>query len=221
MRLLAISLALLLVIGLPRWSGAQPAAGRWVADSGTGCAVWIGGDLVVDRVSWSGACQDGHAEGRGVMRRFAGDRVEAEHVGEYHDGRRAGQGAVNGANGVHYEGAWRDDQYDGRGTFHDHDGNEYQGDWHQGRPSGRGAWRYADGERYEGALRDGDYAGRGVYTWPNGDRYEGEFQGGRPDGPGTLRAHDGKVYRGTRALGCLKRGGALIAVLLTELASCQ
>lgn len=207
MRAGGIVVVLLALVGVAPSGHAQSGGGRWVADPGTGCAVWVSAPLAVDRVSWSGICQNGHAEGQGVMRRYAGDRVEAEYIGEYHDGRREGRGAVRGTNGVRYDGEWRDDQYEGRGAFQAPDGSRYEGGWHDSLPNGHGVWTHADGASYEGELRDGDYSGSGVYAWPNGDRYEGGFRDGRPDGAGTFRARDGREFEG--ALGCLKRGAEL------------
>jgi hypothetical protein len=220
MRVSRVGIVALGLVGSAVAAGAQPAAGKWVDDPITRCQVWVGAPLAADRVSWSGACERGHAEGRGVMRRYVGDRVEAEYVGEYHDGRRAGRGVATAASGARYDGQWQADQYEGRGSYQGADGSRYDGDWHHSRPSGRGAWVYANGERYEGELREGEYSGQGVYTWPNGDRYDGAFRDGRPDGAGTLRAANGAVYEGTWTRGCLRRGGAVVAVLLAEATEC-
>lgn len=221
MRARVIPAALLVLVGFATPAAAQSGEGRWVVDATTGCEVWVSAPLAADRISWSGGCQNRHAEGRGVMRRYAGDRLEAEYAGEYHEGRRDGRGAIRGANGVRYDGEWRNDQYEGRGAYQSPDGSRYEGDWHLGRPEGHGAWAYADGARYEGELREGEYRGRGVYTWPNGDRYEGGFRSDRPDGPGVFQGHDGKTFQGTWTLGCLKRGADLVAVLLTEIEKCR
>jgi predicted aspartyl protease len=63
-----------------------------------------------ESVQWSGACQNGVAQGRGVAQWFKDGKFESRTEGEWRDGKRNGHGVYTSANGDRYEGQWRDGQ---------------------------------------------------------------------------------------------------------------
>ena len=51
---------------------------------------------------------------------------------------------------VYDEGEFKENLYEGRGTFRYLNGNVYEGEYRAGWKEGRGAYRYKTGEVYEG-----------------------------------------------------------------------
>src|SRR5580692_889695 len=45
----------------------------WIADTRTGCRVWNPFQVPNESVMWTGACQNGFAQGQAVMQWFLGD----------------------------------------------------------------------------------------------------------------------------------------------------
>ena len=86
-------------------------------------------------------------------------------------------------------------------------GVRYEGDWKNWNGHGRGVKVWANGDRYEGEFRDDKQHGRGVYVAANGDRYEGGFKDGKANGSGTYYSkRDGWSYSGYWTNGCFKQG---------------
>ena len=118
------------------------------ADAQTGCRVL---DPELAGI-YRGGCKDGLAEGYGEA------RGGAEYRGEFHAGRKHGQGIKTWPSGDRYEGGFVEDLKEGSGEY----------TW-----SARGP---AAGERYSGAYLNDRRHGHGVYAWPSGDRYAGEWE---------------------------------------------
>ncbi|MGQ0581687.1 MAG: MORN repeat-containing protein [Reyranella sp.] len=166
----------------------------WIADAKTGCRVWSLNPNPARTVTWSGSCQNGLAQGRGVMQAFQAGQPFARYEGELRDGKANGRGLYTYASGNRYEGEWRDDQRNGRGVF-----------------------TWTDGSRYEGEWRDNRENGRGVHTWPSGNRFEGEWRNGKPNGSGTLyQRTDGETFTGTWTNGCFRQGNRRAAAAVTN-----
>ncbi len=201
MRVLGFVLALLV------WMLAATVAlaeeGRWQKlENNPACVVWNDNPQEQETVTWSGACANGKAHGRGteVWRHVEdGEWQEARYEGGMKDGKRDGRGKSTSENGVYegdwkdskangrgiwveangdrYEGEFKDDKFHGPGKFTNEDG-VYEGDWKDGLEHGHGLFVGANGDRYEGDFKDGKKHGRGIYVWgpnsePAGDRYEG------------------------------------------------
>ncbi len=129
------------------------------------CAVWKEYPQSNETVTWSGACVNGKAQGRGtqVWRYLEdGDWKENKYTGDLKDGRFHGRGVYVSASGARYEGDWKD-----------------------GKRTGRGVYVTATGDRYEGEYRGGKAHGRGAITFVNGDECEGEWRAGRLLGMGN------------------------------------
>ena len=58
-------------------------------------------------------------------------------------------------------------------------GEKYDGDWKNDMQEGKGTYLYASGTHYEGEWRNGVMEGKGTMIWTSGvhkgDRYIGEF----------------------------------------------
>ena len=72
-----------------------PLENQWLADSRTGCRVRDAARWLHKSVTWSGPCQNGVAQGKGVLTFANGDRYE----GEFRDGLYNGKGVLTFANG--------------------------------------------------------------------------------------------------------------------------
>lgn len=131
-------MALALAAGL-----AGPAfADEWIADASTGCRVWNykppQSQAPGDSISWSGVCERGLAQGKGVLQWALNGRPGARYEGEMKDGRREGAGIVFGESGFRYEGQFRRGLYDGVGTRTLGNGSRYEGGWQAGQFHGNG-----------------------------------------------------------------------------------
>ena len=139
---------------------AQPKE-EWIADPKTGCKVWDQSPLPKETITWSGACRDGLATGRGVVQ-------------WYLDGKPGERDEVEMANG----------KMNGHGVIRYRLGDIYAGDLQNGQQNGHGVYTYANGNRYDGEWRDDKPNGHGTYTsagktyagnWTNGCFKQGEY----------------------------------------------
>lgn len=101
----------------------------WLKDSASGCRVWNPNPKDAEAVSWSGPCQNGVAEGRGVVQWFqhAGGRYE----GEIRNGKAEGHGVLTMPDGVTFNGEWRDGKANGTGAV-EATGYHFTGIWTDG-----------------------------------------------------------------------------------------
>jgi len=71
----------------------QVANGDWIADQRTKCRVWNSSPKPPNEsVIWSGACENGLAQGRGTLEWFRDDKSVEVDQGEWRDGKRNGHG---------------------------------------------------------------------------------------------------------------------------------
>lgn len=111
--------------------------------------------------SYEGGCVNGKAEGRGTA------KGTAAYVGEFHEGKKHGQGVKTWSRGDRYEGGFVDDYMSGWGTYV----------W--------GARSLFAGDRYEGELAKDKRNGFGLYTWASGDSYAGPWKDDAVSGRAT------------------------------------
>lgn len=111
--------------------------------------------------SYEGACVDGKAEGQGTA------RGSAVYTGEFHLGKKHGQGVKTWPRGDRYSGEFADDYMSGWGVYV----------W--------GAKSLFAGDRYEGELTKDKRNGYGVYTWASGDSYAGPWKDDAVSGRAT------------------------------------
>jgi hypothetical protein len=154
-------------------------AGEWIADAKSNCQVWNLFPSPGESISWTGACANGKATGKGTLQWYLNGTPKDRYEGEYRDGYRHGVGTQFYADGTSYEGEWRNGQMNGNGTR-----------------------IYPSGDRYEGEWSDGQRQGRGTYVWASGSRYEGEYKNNEQRGFGVLR-----IVRNEKVLPAWEKSG--------------
>jgi hypothetical protein len=169
------------------WSYENPY--NWHKDS-KGCKAYA---VVPDeKMTWSGKCKNGFAEGYGTLVFPSGTRFEGNlnrgkmngkgeysenkfhYEGDYVNGFRSGKGILKNIIGT-YEGDFANDWEAGKGILKYVDGNQYEGEFVKGLRTGKGVLKYTNGDQYEGNFLEGDLHGKGVYKWVNGYWIDGEF----------------------------------------------
>jgi len=90
------------VLALLAWTLAAEAAwaeeGRWQKlENNPGCVVWNPYPVEEEKVTWSGACANGKAQGRGTeVWRYVedGEWKEVRYEGDYKNGKKDGHGVL-------------------------------------------------------------------------------------------------------------------------------
>ncbi|TFW29597.1 hypothetical protein [Massilia horti] len=172
-----------------------------------------------DAVKWNGACKDGYADGKGMLKWSVREKgkyqleatlvhgeVSGEgtlttkqytYIGTFRNGVPHGQGFFKWENGYMYEGSVVNDIYDGPGIAVDPRGRRYEGMWKNDKRNGWGKEVSADGDTYEGAWKDDKRNGRGKQVYALGGSYEGEWEDDKFEGKGVMiYAGSGRRYEG-------------------------
>lgn len=105
--------------------------GSWDIDPQGGCRLWDWRPAPEDTATWSGACQSGRREGRGVVQWYEHGRPIDRFEGTFHRGKREGAGRYDWPAGQRYQGTYEADLPSGRGTV-TIDGKSFAGTWHRG-----------------------------------------------------------------------------------------
>jgi hypothetical protein len=100
--------ALVLTAPLAQAQSGKPP--EWIADAKTGCKVWNPAPQARETIRWSGGCEGGYAQGKGVLQWYENGRPGDRYDGEYQAGKRNGHGTVTMSNGKRIEGDWRNDE---------------------------------------------------------------------------------------------------------------
>jgi TolB-like protein len=124
------------------------------------------------------------------------DRFGNRYEGEFKDNTFDGQGTFTFSDGQKYIGEWKDGKNDGQGTLTFPDGREYVGEWKDSEYDGQGTYTFPDGREYVGEWKDGLRNGQGTYTFLGGKKYVGEFKDDLPNGQGTYTLPNGEKYVG-------------------------
>jgi MORN repeat len=103
----------------------------WIADRKTGCKIWDAAPDPEEKITWSGKCEAGMAEGEGTLQFYVGDKPSVRYEGEMRNGRADGHGVNLEPDGARYEGEWRNNAADGHGVY-TKDGARYEGTWAAG-----------------------------------------------------------------------------------------
>ncbi|CAF4929612.1 unnamed protein product [Rotaria sp. Silwood1] len=109
---------------------------------------------------------------------FRVSSIRAENVcivpaGDWVNDKRTGQGVFTLANGERYEGQFKDNNFNGKGTYYYANGNQYTGDWVDDKKSGKGVFTWANGNQYKGQFKDDNKHGKGKLYHANGDVQKG------------------------------------------------
>ncbi len=115
--------------------------------------------------------------------RCFGTQQNANHLykGEFNAGRRSGYGEMTVLHkdyyGDKYIGEWKNDTYEGRGTYWHASGEKYTGDYKRGIREGWGVTNFTNGNKYIGEFKEGKRHGQGIFTFATGGKQEGFWEG--------------------------------------------
>ena len=143
--------AILSLIALP----ISAEEGEWIKDQ-KDCKHFNPHPQPDEKLTWSGECKDGFAEGKGQIKWNVSGKLAEEYDGDYVRGRPHGKGSM---------------------TSHEN-GQIYSGDWVDGVPTGEGKLVMPDGAVYIGQFLNWRFEGLGELTAPDGRSVYGEWVNG-------------------------------------------
>lgn len=152
----------------------------WI-NTDSGCRVLAEHPVEDGKVSWTGACQNGYAEGAGRLTWSNGDVLE----GALRAGRAEGVVAESGNNGNRYEGEVHAGVANGKGKYYWANGDWYEGDFKEGHRDGVGTQHFGCSGRYQGTFHAGVIQGVGTFYLANGDRHPAGAEPARTTHDGT------------------------------------
>ena len=104
-----IATAATLFISLPV-AAQGPSPPGWITATNQPCKIWNPQPQPNESVTWSGACKNGFASGKGVLQWTENGKADAEFDGEYSNGKRNGAGVLVMPDGSREAGEWSDDE---------------------------------------------------------------------------------------------------------------
>ena len=114
--------------------------------------------------------------------------------GQIYGGIKEGYGICYYKNGDKYEGNWKDNKKDGKGSFYYNEKEEvYKGNFINDYPNGNGIYYFKNGDRYEGLFKDGKKHGEGTIFFANGGRFQGFFKNNLKHGKGIYKNKFGHI----------------------------
>lgn len=166
-----------------------------------------------------GEFSGGEFDGTGIMISANGDRF----FGKWKDDMRTGYGKLLiGGGEQRYEGEFRNNKFEGYGTFQYRDKSIYTGMWESSSVNGPGRFRTSGGDIVEGIWQNGNLthrqditelmkgkskklrdcnlsncnSGIGIFNYPDGSRWEGNMRNGKPTRLGVCYYSNGDIYLG-------------------------
>jgi hypothetical protein len=136
--------------------------------------------------SWSGACKDGYADGKGVLEWRNKDGKAFRLAASFVAGQVQGEGELHYPNDTVYTGSFKGNVPDGHAYVRYADGGQYEGDIRMGQREGAGEFLYPNGDDYKGQWRHGSREGFGEVSYGLGGHYEGGWKDGKPSGQGKV-----------------------------------
>jgi hypothetical protein len=112
-----------------------------------------------ETVTWSGRCEGGFAQGKGILQFYVDGKPGARYQGELRKGLMEGSGELRTTDGAVYDGDWVAGKPDGYGKYTAPDGSTFVGGWTAGKQDGPGTLRNKDGSGVVGRWKDGQYVG--------------------------------------------------------------
>jgi hypothetical protein len=146
------------------------------------------------KVTWSGACKEGYADGPGTVEWFLDGELRSHFEGSLKRGLMHGDGYWRDAHRNQYEGDFLDGEWHGKGIFQSVDLTRYEGEWRDSGRNGYGVWTSKLGSSYAGQWKAGKFHGQGKATYTSGKVIEGEFVEGLPAGQPAIAKIDAKTY---------------------------
>jgi len=177
---------------------ARPAT--WFTDPATGCRVWNLYPQPGETVRWSGACQNGMANGNGTVEWFENGKPTGRTEGPRVNGKLEGRALSIQKDGTRLEGEFKADKLTGRGIATLANGIRIDATYQDGKANGRGIVTAPNGMKYDVDFVD-DVGVRGTFVTPTGERYEGEMLNFQPHGEGKFTTKAGAGYTGGFAEG--------------------
>ena len=98
--------------------------------------------------------------------------------------------------GDKYVGEFKEDQFNGKGTYTYRNGDKYVGEFKDDQFNGKGTYTYRNGDKYVGEFKDNKFDGQGTFTVPGGVNFVGEFKNSKKNGFGVITEIDGNQYIG-------------------------
>ena len=132
-------------------------------------------------------CLETKAGKRKYVGQFRRDKINGKGIFEWYEGESKGD---------IYNGDFKDDLFDGFGTYQYSDGTIYMGEFKKGVKEGKGKVIYSDGSFYEGEYADGHKSGKGIFQDMEGNRYEGGFYNGNEHSKGKITYTNGDILEG-------------------------
>jgi len=102
--------AILIAISQAAAQTGERVAPGWITTTNQPCKLWNPEPQPDESVTWSGACKDGLATGKGILRWTENGKADLEFDGEYANGKRNGPGVMITPDGMRFEGVWVNDQ---------------------------------------------------------------------------------------------------------------
>lgn len=159
-----------------KWANGNIYTGSWSNDkiTGEGTITYTNGDTL-EGFFKNGVFQSGI---------YTTKRDSAAYVIAFEDDNVTNV-TIEYANGIIYDGGYKNNAFNGNGTLTYDNGDEYVGEFVNGKKDGQGEYTWKDGSHYTGYWADDKMEGQGVYFYPVGtDSYklQGEFSNNRPNG---------------------------------------
>ncbi len=129
-----------------------------------------------------------------------------KYVGEFKNDAFNGQGTYTfGPNtewaGDKYVGEFKNDMTSGQGTYTFANGDKYAGEYKNNKRNGQGTYTHSNGDKYVGEYKNDMMSGQGTYTFANGNKYVGEFDNDSYNGQGTYTFGPNTEWAGDKHVG--------------------
>ncbi|MBK6448512.1 caspase family protein [Candidatus Brachybacter algidus] len=169
--------------------------------------------------TYIGEFSEGKFDGTGIMISANGDRF----IGKWRSDVRTGYGKLMIANGnQRFEGEFKNNKFEGYGTFQYKDKSIYSGMWSNSYANGPGKYKASNDDIIEGIWKNGALdeqrsiaslmkgkskrlrdcnsmncaGGLGLFSYPDGSKWEGIMNDGKPDQSGVCFYSNGDIYMG-------------------------
>lgn len=171
-----------------KWSDGKTYVGDWSNDNitGEGTITYTNGDTL-----------EGYfTEGKFISGVYTTANSSA-HYRIVFDQERVTNVKIEYANGIIYNGEYKDNAFNGEGTLVYSNGDKYSGQFIDGKKVGNGEYTWNDGSHYTGNWKDDKMDGEGEYFYPSGSKgykLKGNFTNNRPDGILDYYISESKSY---------------------------